>query len=56
MERAVRLNLRVPTICRLVRGALYYSMAVLDRALADFEAAVEISPSVQLVRPWLAAA
>lgn len=56
MEGAVRLNPRVPAIYRLIRGALYYSMAVLDRALADFERAVEISPSFQLVRTWLAAA
>ncbi len=56
MERAVRLNPRVPAIYRLVRGALYYSMAELDRALADFERAAEMSPSFQLVRTWLAAA
>jgi adenylate cyclase len=55
MERAVRLNPRVPAIYRLVRGALYYSMAELDQALADFEHAVEISPSFQLARTWLAA-
>lgn len=56
MERAVRLNPRVPAIYRLVRGALYYSMEERDRALADFEHAVEISPSFQLARTWLAAA
>jgi adenylate cyclase len=56
MERAVQLNPRVPAVYRLVRGALYYSMGEFEQALADFEAAVEISPSYQLLRTWLAAA
>lgn len=56
MERAVRLNPRIPAVYRLVRGALYYSMSEFDQALADFEAAAEISPSYQLLRTWLAAA
>jgi TolB-like protein/DNA-binding winged helix-turn-helix (wHTH) protein/Tfp pilus assembly protein PilF len=56
MERAVRLNPRVPAIYRLVRGALYYESGEIDRALADFEAAVDMSPSFQLSRVWLAAA
>jgi adenylate cyclase len=56
MERAVRLNPRVPAIYRLVRGALHYENGDIDRALADFEAAVDISPSFQLSRVWLAAA
>ena len=56
MERAVRLNPRVPAIYRLVRGALHYKNGDIDRALADFEAAVDISPSFQLSRVWLAAA
>lgn len=56
MERAVRLNPRVPAIYRLVRGALHYEGGDIDRALTDFEAAVDISPSFQLSRVWLAAA
>jgi adenylate cyclase len=56
MERAVRLNPRVPAIYRAVRGVLHYENGDIDRALVDFEAAVEISPGYQLARVWLAAA
>ena len=56
LERAVRLNPRVPAIYRYVRGTLHYEKHDIDQALADFEAAVEVSPSFQLVRVWLAAA
>ncbi len=56
MESAVRLNPRIPSVYRLVRGALYYASEQIDRALADFEAAVEINPNYQLLRLWLAAA
>lgn len=56
MERAVRLNPRIPSVYRLLRGALYYSQGDIDEALADFEAAVEISPNYQNLRIWLAAA
>ena len=56
MQRAVRLNPRVPATYRLVRGALYYSREEVDKALADFEAGVEINPSHQQLRLWLAAA
>ncbi|EGV17646.1 winged helix-turn-helix domain-containing protein [Thiocapsa marina] len=56
MERAVRLNPRMPAIYRLVRGALYYENGDIERAVADFQAAVDMSPSFQLSRVWLAAA
>jgi TolB-like protein/DNA-binding winged helix-turn-helix (wHTH) protein/Tfp pilus assembly protein PilF len=56
IERAVRLNPRVPAIYRYVRGALHYEKQEVDQALLDLEAAVEVSPSFQLVRVWLAAA
>lgn len=52
----MRLNPRIPSVFRLVRGALYYANEEIDRALADFEAAVEINPNYQLSRLWLAAA
>ena len=56
MERAVRLNPRVPSIYRMVRGALYYSQGKPDMALAELMPAVEINPSFQQLRIWLAAA
>lgn len=56
MERAVRLNPRIPAIYLLVRGALYYSMAEPHPALGDLEPAAEISPGFKLLRTWLAAA
>jgi TolB-like protein/DNA-binding winged helix-turn-helix (wHTH) protein/cytochrome c-type biogenesis protein CcmH/NrfG len=56
MQQAVRLNPRVPSVYRLVRGALYYSAGEIDKSLQDLEAAVEISPNYQLLRTWLAAA
>ena len=56
MERAVRLNPRVPSVYRLVRGALYYSQGDIDKALSDFEPAVDISPTYQQLRISLAAA
>lgn len=56
MERAVRLNPRMPSIYRLVRGALHYSLGYLDRAAADLEPAVDMNPTYQMLRLWLAAA
>jgi Tfp pilus assembly protein PilF len=56
MEQAVRLNPRIPSVYRLLRGALYYAQADLDKALADLEAAVEVNPNYQNLRIWLAAA
>ena len=56
MEHAVRLNPRVPSIYLLVRGALYYSQGDIDKALGDFEPAVDMNPSFQQLRIWLAAA
>jgi TolB-like protein/DNA-binding winged helix-turn-helix (wHTH) protein/Tfp pilus assembly protein PilF len=56
LEQAVRLNPRVPSVYRLLRGTLFYAQGDLDRALADLEAAVEVNPSFQNLRIWLAAA
>lgn len=56
MEKAVRLNPRIPSVYRLLRGALHYAHADLEKAIADLESAVEISPSYQNARIWLAAA
>jgi TolB-like protein/DNA-binding winged helix-turn-helix (wHTH) protein/Tfp pilus assembly protein PilF len=56
MEQAVRLNPRIPSVYRLLRGTLYYAQADLERALADLEAAVEVNPNYQNLRIWLAAA
>jgi adenylate cyclase len=56
MVQAVRLNPRIPSVYRLVRAALYYAQADLDKAIADLEIAVEMSPSFQNARIWLAGA
>lgn len=56
MEQAVRLNPRIPSVYRLLRGVLYYAQGDLDRALADLEAALEVNPNYQNLRIWLAAA
>ena len=56
IERAVRLNPRVPSIYRMVRGALHYSKGDAESALADLVPAVEINPNFQQLRIWLAAA
>lgn len=56
MEQAVRLNPRIPSVYRVVRGALHYAQADLDKAIADLEIAVEVNPSFQNARIWLAAA
>jgi adenylate cyclase len=56
MEQAVRLNPRIPSVYRLLRGTLYYAQADLDQALADLESAVEVNPNYQNLRIWLAAA
>jgi TolB-like protein/DNA-binding winged helix-turn-helix (wHTH) protein/Tfp pilus assembly protein PilF len=56
VEQAIRLNPRIPSVYRVLRGTLNYAQADLDRALADLEAAVEVNPSYQNLRIWLAAA
>ena len=56
MERAVRLNPRMPSIYRLVRGALYYALGEHASAVDDLEQAVQMNPSYQMLRLWLAAA
>jgi TolB-like protein/DNA-binding winged helix-turn-helix (wHTH) protein/Tfp pilus assembly protein PilF len=56
MERAVHLNPRMPSIYRLVRGALYYALGEHASAVDDLEQAVQMNPSYQMLRLWLAAA
>ncbi|MCG6897846.1 MAG: winged helix-turn-helix domain-containing protein [Thiocapsa sp.] len=56
MERAVHLNPRVPSIYRMMRGALYYALGEHGRAIEDLETAVAMSPTFQMPRVWLAAA
>jgi len=56
MEQAVRLNPRIPSVYRVIRGALHYAQADLDKAIADLEIAVEVNPSFQNARIWLTAA
>lgn len=56
MEQAVRLNPRIPSVYRVIRGALHYAQADLDKAIEDLEVAVEVNPSFQNARIWLAAA
>jgi adenylate cyclase len=55
MQRAVNLNPHIPSTYLLIRGALYYSQEQIEKALADFEKAVQINPRFQLPRVWLAA-
>ena len=56
MDRAVHLNPRMPSIYRMVRGALNYSEGNTEMALADLVPAVAINPNFQQLRIWLAAA
>jgi len=56
MERAMRLNPRAPSIYRMVRGVLHYSMGDADRALEDLVPAVDANPNFQQLRIWVAAA
>lgn len=55
IERAVRLNPRVPAVYRVIRGTLNYAQERIDQALVDIESAADASPSYQLLRVWLAA-
>ena len=55
MERAVRLNPRVPAVYRVIRGTLSYAKEQIDQAVVDIESAADASPSYQLLRVWLAA-
>ena len=55
IERAVRLNPRVPAVYRVIRGTLNYAKEQIDQALVDIESAADASPSYQLLRVWLAA-
>lgn len=52
----MRLNPRIPSIYRMVRGALHYSNGDPANALADLVPAVRINPNFQQLRIWLAAA
>ena len=56
IERAVRLNPTLPSIYRLVRGVLDYSLGDYPRAIADLEPAIPMNPTYQMLRLWLAAA
>ncbi len=56
MDHAVRLNPRMPSIYRLVRGALFYALGDNASAIEDLEHAVPMNPSYQMLRLWLAAA
>lgn len=55
MENAVKLNPRIPSVYLLIQGALNYSMHQTDRALNDFERAIQINPLFMQPRVWLAA-
>jgi TolB-like protein/DNA-binding winged helix-turn-helix (wHTH) protein len=56
MDEATRLNPRVPSIYRLVRGALHYAQGEDAEAISDLEQAVPMNPTFQMLRLWLAAA
>ncbi|MCB1763024.1 MAG: winged helix-turn-helix domain-containing protein [Gammaproteobacteria bacterium] len=55
MQRAIRLNPRVPAIYRLVLGAIHYARGELDQAVELLRTGAEISPNYQQIRVWLAA-
>ena len=55
IDRAIRLNPRVPSAYYLIRGALYYSQDNLDDALAEYEAGWLVSPTYHQLQVWLAA-
>jgi len=56
MQRAIRLNPRVPAIYRLVLGAIHYARGDLEQAIELLRTGAEISPNYQQLRVWLAAA
>jgi adenylate cyclase len=56
MQSAVRLNPQVPSIYRLVRGALRYAVDDATGAIDDLERGVAMNPTHQMLRLWLAAA
>nr|WP_296926928.1 tetratricopeptide repeat protein [Thiohalocapsa sp.] len=56
MAQAIRLNPRVPSIYRFVRGALHYEQGDDARAIDDLEQAVSMNPTFQMLQLWLAAA
>lgn len=55
IERAERLNPRMPAVYLLVRGALHYLRGDTDRAVTDLEQASIANPGYQHLRIWLAA-
>jgi TolB-like protein/DNA-binding winged helix-turn-helix (wHTH) protein/Tfp pilus assembly protein PilF len=56
MQRAIRLNPRVPAIYRLVWGCLHYALEQHTEAVRLLEEGADISPHHQQLRVWLAAA
>jgi len=46
----------VPSIYRLVRGALHYEQGANAKAIDDLETAVSMNPNFLMLRLWLAAA
>ncbi len=56
LQRAVRLNPRVPAIYRGIFGALHYELGNTQEAIGYLEEGTEISPNYQLLRVLLTAA
>jgi TolB-like protein/DNA-binding winged helix-turn-helix (wHTH) protein/Tfp pilus assembly protein PilF len=56
MQRAIRLNPRIPAVYRLVSGSIYYAQGKSDQAIEMLHEGAEINPGFQQIRVWLAAA
>ena len=56
MQRAIRLNPRIPAVYRLVLGSIYYAIGKSDQAIEMLHEGVEINPEFQQIRVWLVAA
>ncbi len=56
MQRAIRLNPRVPAIYRLVLGGIQYARGDLEQAVELLRTGAKISPDYQQIRVWLVAA
>ena len=56
MAQAMRLNPRYPSIYRMMRGEMNFNAQNYNKAIDDFNFALESNPEVQEARLWLAAA
>jgi len=56
MQRAIRLNPRIPAVYRLVSGSIYYALGNSDQAIEMLHEGAEINPGFQQIRVWLTAA